>query len=275
MKQAPNIKVQPVKRPSEESKLAPFVLSPEELQKLQEARKKLDLYNVYSSSYLKYYKNHLENEVAILKKNFPGVDFDILARVKSQYSYREKIKSKGESLDIFADKIILKSVNGKTDETLLQEYSYKIQDFLVAYNKSITEIRRKRKDYIKNPKANNYSSLHITRTIHTLDDDENPIEFNVETQIKTFRMRETEKDGKASHFNAYKTTRTCFLTYISTPESAEYYLPKYMHFVFDKSTRSDKLVVDSFDERFRYFFHQSYEDFLEFKKDDLSQDEHP
>lgn len=275
MKQAPNIKVQPVKRPSEESKLAPFVLSPEELQKLQEARKKLDLYNVYSSNYLKYYKNHLENEVAILKKIFPGVDFDILARVKSQYSYREKIKSKGEALDIFADKIILKSVNGKTDETLLQEYSYKIQDFLVTYNKSITEIRRKRKDYIKNPKANNYSSLHITRTIHTLDDDENPIEFNVETQIKTFRMRETEKDGKASHFNAYKTTRTCFLTYISTPESAEYYLPKYMHFVFDKSTRSDKLVVDSFDERFRYFFHQSYEDFLEFQKDDLSQDEHP
>lgn len=275
MKQAPNIKVQPVKRPSEESKLAPFVLSPEELQKLQEARKKLDLYNVYSSNYLKYYKNHLENEVAILKKNFPGVDFDILARVKSQYSYREKIKSKGEALDIFADKIILKSVNGKTDESLLQEYSYKIQDFLVTYNKSITEIRRKRKDYIKNPKANNYSSLHITRTIHTLDDDENPIEFNVETQIKTFRMRETEKDGKASHFNAYKTTRTCFLTYISTPESAEYYLPKYMHFVFDKSTRSDKLVVDSFDERFRYFFHQSYEDFLEFQKDDLSQDEHP
>ena len=275
MKQAPNIKVQPVKRPSEESKLAPFVLSPEELQKLQEARKKLDLYNVYSSSYLKYYKNHLENEVAILKKNFPGVDFDILARVKSQYSYREKIKSKGEALDIFADKIILKSVNGKTNETLLQEYSYKIQDFLVTYNKSITEIRRKRKDYIKNPKANNYSSLHITRTIHTLDDDENPIEFNVETQIKTFRMRETEKDGKASHFNAYKTTRTCFLNYISTPESAEYYLPKYMHFVFDKSTRSDKLVVDSFDERFRYFFHQRYEDFLEFQKDDLSQDEHP
>lgn len=275
MKQAPNIKVQPVKRPSEESKLAPFVLSPEELQKLQEARKKLDLYNVYSSNYLKYYKNHLENEVAILKKNFPGVDFDILARVKSQYSYREKIKSKGEALDIFADKIILKSVNGKTDESLLQEYSYKIQDFLVTYNKSITEIRRKRKDYIKTPKPNNYSSLHITRTIHTLDDEENPIEFNVETQIKTFRMRETEKDGKASHFNAYKTTRTCFLTYISTPESAEYYLPKYMHFVFDKSTRSDKLVVDSFDERFRYFFHQSYEDFLEFQKDDLSQDEHP
>lgn len=275
MKQAPNIKVQPVKRPSEESKLAPFVLSPEELQKLQEARKKLDLYNVYSSNYLKYYKNHLENEVAILKKIFPGVDFDILARVKSQYSYREKIKSKGEALDIFADKIILKSVNGKTDESLLQEYSYKIQDFLVTYNKSITEIRRKRKDYIKTPKPNNYSSLHITRTIHTLDDDENPIEFNVETQIKTFRMRETEKDGKASHFNAYKTTRTCFLTYISTPESAEYYLPKYMHFVFDKSTRSDKLVVDSFDERFRYFFHQSYEDFLEFQKDDLSQDEHP
>lgn len=275
MKQAPNIKVQPVKRPSEESKLAPFVLSPEELQKLQEARKKLDLYNVYSSSYLKYYKNHLENEVAVLKKNFPGVDFDILARVKSQYSYREKIKSKGESLDIFADKIILKSVNGKTDESLLQEYSYKIQDFLVTYNKSITEIRRKRKDYIKTPKPNNYSSLHITRTIHTLDDEENPIEFNVETQIKTFRMRETEKDGKASHFNAYKTTRTCFLNYISTSESAEYYLPKYMHFVFDKSTRSDKLVVDSFDERFRYFFHQSYEDFLEFQKDDLSQDEHP
>lgn len=275
MKQAPNINFQPVKRTSEESKLAPFALSPEEIQKLQETQKKLDLYNVYLSNYLKYYKKHLENEVAILKKTFPGIDFDILARVKSQYSYREKIKSKDEALDIFADKIIIKSVNGRTEESILQEYAYKMQDFLLTYNSSITEIKRKRKDYIKTPKSNNYSSLHITRTIHTLDDDKNPIAFNVETQIKTFRMRETEKNGEASHFKAYKTTRTCFLNYISTPSSAEYYLPKYMHLVFDKATRSDKLVLDSFEERFKYFFHQSYEDFLELKKGDLSQDEHP
>ena len=37
----------------------------------------------------------------------------------------------------------------------------------------------------------------------------------------------------------------------------------------------DKLVLDSFDERFKYFFHESYEDFLLSQKQALSQDEHP
>lgn len=252
-----------------------FILSAEERKELDEKQRKLFLYNIYLSKYFKYYKKHLEKEFAIFKKAFPNVDFDILARIKSNHSYKEKIEKKGEVLDIFADKIIIKSVYGKTDENLLIDYAYKIEDFLLNYNKSINDIPRKRKDYIKNPKANNYSSLHITRVIHTIDEDENPIEFNVETQIKTFRMREVEKDGDASHSKSYKASREIFLKNISSPASAEYYMPKYMHFVFDKTSRTDKLVLDSFDERFKYFFHESYEDFLLSQKQALSQDEHP
>ena len=261
--------------PAQRIGLAQFILSPEQRTALDNRNNLIRLYDTYKNDYLKYYIQNLEAENASLKAAFKNVDFYIMSRVKSKHNYIEKLDKKGEALDIFGDKIIILAVDGKTDEDLLIQKAYEMENFLVTHTPNITELSRKRKDYIKTPKPNNYSSLHITRTIHTLDDEENPIEFNVETQIKTFRMRETEKDGKASHFNAYKTTRTCFLTYISTPESAEYYLPKYMHFVFDKSTRSDKLVVDSFDERFRYFFHQSYEDFLEFQKDDLSQDEHP
>ncbi len=251
-----------------------FILSAKERKELDEKQKKLFLYNIYLSRYFKYYKRHLEKELAILKEAFPNVDFDILARIKSNHSYKEKIQTKGEALDIFADKIIIKSVDGKTDENLLIEYAYKIEDFLLNYNKSINDIPRKRKDYIKNPKANNYSSLHITRVIHAIDDDDKPIEFYAETQIKTFRMREVEKDGEASHSKAYKASRELFLKNISSPASAEYYMPKYMHFVFDKTSRIDKLVLDSFDERFKYFFHESYEDFLLSQKQALSQDEY-
>lgn len=251
-----------------------FILSSQERKELEEKQKKIFLYNIYLSKYLRYYKSHLEKELDILKRTFPNVDFDILSRVKSNHSYKEKLEKKGEALDIFADKIIIKSVDGHTNENLLIQYAYKIENFLLNYDDSITEIPRKRKDYIKNPKANNYSSLHITRTIHTTNNYGQPIKFNAETQIKTFRMREVEKDGEASHSKAYKASRELFLKNISSPASAEYYMPKYMHFVFDKTSRTDKLVLDSFDERFRYFFHESYEDFLLSQKQALSQDEH-
>lgn len=231
---------------------------------LAQKQQLLNLYDVYKNNYFKFYVQNLEEENAILKQAFSNVDFYILSRVKSKHNYKEKIEQKGDAFDIFGDKIIILSANGKTDESSLIKTAYEMERFLVSYNPNITEIHEKRKDYIACPKDNGYSSLHITRTVYV--EDEN-IAFNHETQIKTFRMRETEKDGTASHSTVYKANRGICLNNISSPKSAEYFLPLYMHFEFDKRTRKDKLVIDSFENRFRYYFHEDYEEFLKQRND--------
>lgn len=253
-----------IDKSSTNSGLNDFVLSPSKKKNLEQKQQLLNLYDLYKNNYFRYYVQNLEEENSSLKKAFPNVDFYILSRVKSKHNYKEKLEQKGEALDIFGDKIILLSVDGKTDESSLIDTAYDIEKFLVTYKPNITEIPRKRKDYIAHPKSNGYSSLHITRTVHLEDKD---ISFNHETQIKTFRMRETEKDGSASHSTVYKANRGFYLNNIDSPESAEYFLPLYMHFEFDKKSRTDKLVVDSFDSRFRYYFHENYEDFTSQKNE--------
>ncbi len=246
------------KTPSTNVGLLGFVLSPEQKEELEKRQKLLALYDTYKNQYFQFYIQNLEEENSALKHTFPNVDFYILSRMKSKHNYEEKIQKKGEALDIFGDKIIILSADGKTDEDSLIAVAYDIENFLVTYKPNITEISRKRKDYIARPKPNGYSSLHITRTVHLGDGNT----FDHETQIKTFRMRETEKSGPASHSSVYKANRKFFLNNIDSPESAEYFLPKYMHFEFDRKSRTDKLVMDSFENRFRYYFGQEYEDFM-------------
>lgn len=82
-----------------------------------------------------------------------------------------------------------------------------MENFLVTHNPNITELSRKRKDYIAEPKINGYSSLHTTRIVHIPDKD---IKFYRETQIKTFRMRETEKMAQLVILRYIKTIGTYF-----------------------------------------------------------------
>lgn len=234
-------------------------LTPKQQEKLKKRQKIIALYDRYKKVYLKYYVAILEQENEALKNAFPNVEFTIMSRVKSKNNYMDKLSRKGRVQDIFGDKIIILSADGKTDEETLSSVAYKIEDFLTTYNPNIRELPERRKDYIAHPKDNGYSSLHLTRVVRI---PEERFAFYRETQIKTFRMRETEKSGSAGHSTVYKSNRNYFLNRIINPESAEYFLPLYMHFEFDKQSRMEKLVPDSFENRFRYYFGQDYEDFL-------------
>ena len=236
-----------------------ITLSPKQQEELKKRQKLLALYDRYKQVYLKYYVTILEKENEALREAFPGVEFTIMSRVKSKHNYTDKLSRKGRVQDIFGDKIIILSADGKTDEETLTSVAYQIEEFLTTYNPNITELPERRKDYIAHPKANGYSSLHLTRVVRI---PEERFAFYRETQIKTFRMRETEKTGSAGHSTVYKSNRHYFLNRIVNPESAEYFLPLYMHFEFDKQSRSEKLVPDSFENRFRYYFGQDYESFL-------------
>lgn len=242
--------------------LAQYILSPEQKAALENKNHLIQLYNTYKNDYLNYYIENIEAENTSLQTAFKNVDFYIMSRVKSKHNYIEKLSRKGEALDIFGDKIIILSVDGKTDEDLLIHKTYEMEHFLVTHDPNAVELSRKRKDYIAKPKKNGYSSLHITRMVHVPDKD---IKFHRETQIKTFRMRETEKTGSAGHSSVYKNNRDLFLQKIHNKNSAEFFLPKYMHFEFDKKSRSDKLVQDSFEANFKYYFGLTFDEFMQMR----------
>ena len=242
--------------------LAQFVLSPEHRAALENRSNLIRLYDTYTNDYLKYYMKNVEAENTSLHTAFKNVDFYIMSRVKSKHNYIEKLDKKGEALDIFGDKIIILAVDGKTDEDLLIQKAYEMENFLVTHNPNITELSRKRKDYIAEPKINGYSSLHTTRIVHVPDKD---IKFYRETQIKTFRMRETEKNGTAGHSSVYKNNRDLFLEKIESVNSAMFFLPQYMHFEFDKNSRKDILVLDSFESNFKYYFGINFDDFMQMR----------
>lgn len=247
--------------PNSHSKLGliNFILTPEQRKVLQTKNYLVKLYDTYKFNYLKSYIKHLEEEDKLLQEHFPNVDFYRKARVKSKNNYIEKLRQKGEALDIFADKIIIVAVDGKTDEDLLVNTAYKMQTFLTTYSPNVQEIARKRKDYISVPKENGYASLHMTRTIYVEEDD---VAFNHETQVKTFRMREVEKNGSAGHASVYKSNRDALLAKINNKISAEYFLPQYMHFEFDRTLRKNKIVLDTFDSNFKYYFGINFDDFM-------------
>lgn len=246
--------------PAQKLGLAEFILSSEQRSALENRSKLVNLHNTYVKDYLKYYIQSLEAENERLQTAFKGVDFYIMARIKSKNNYLEKLDRKGEALDIFGDKIIILAVDGKTDEELLIKKAYEMEKFLITHDPNITELPRKRKDYIAKPKKNGYSSLHTTRIVHVPAED---ISFYRETQIKTFRMRETEKNGTAGHSSVYKNNRDLFLKRIKNINSAKFFLPQYMHFEFDKKTRTDHVVLDSFEANFRYYFGINFDEFMQ------------
>lgn len=222
--------------------------------------KKNQLYRLYSDwveKYKEYYKYHLIQEYLDLKTEFPDIDFSIEARIKSEYSYRDKVDRKisegntGRVYDIFACKITINSVNGQTDENLLIDACYKFEDFLNNKSRDSITIPNKSKDYIKSPKPNGYKSIHLNRI--TQGGEHMDQSFFSETQIKTFRMRQHEKTGEASHSQSYK-SRTPLLNYIHSREQAEFYLPRYLLFVHNTKGNFLAVMEKGLDERFEYFF---------------------
>lgn len=166
----------------------------------------------YTRRYRDLYKKHFLDEFLELKMAFPEIDFDYSGRFKSKESMTEKVYRKireehksGNIYDNFANKIIIYSVNGNTDEDILRNACIEISNFLVTYHSEISseyfeELRDKRKDYITNPKENGYQAIHLIRRHKNNSEPE----FLSETQIRTFRMEEHQKFGSSSHANSYK-----------------------------------------------------------------------
>ena len=117
-----------------------------------------------------------------------GIDARVLGRPKSIYSIWNKIHSKGVSFedifDLFAIRIIVNEVAAKEKLTCWQVYS-----IVTDYYKPIPE---RLKDWITNPKANGYESLHTTVI--------GPEGRFVEVQIRTERMDEIAERGFAAHW---------------------------------------------------------------------------
>ena len=224
------------------------------------------VYKIYIDNYLGYYKSHVMKEYLELKRTFPDINFDIEVRVKSEYSYKEKVDRKlaqgytGRIYDIFGSKIIVNSVNEQTDEDLLIDACYRIEEFI--NNKAISSmtIPNKSTDYIANPKDNGYQSIHLKRYIQIPNDPNG--NFLTETQIKTFRMKEHEEYGPSSHRLSYK-SRTPLLANIHDRGQAEYYLPHYFKFIHN--TRSHYITISEkpFEERFRNFFNIDFNEYME------------
>lgn len=243
-----------------------YRLSNEEKSLLQKKYILYEVYPFYLANYLNSYKIHVMQEYLALKREFPDIDFGVELRVKSEYSYREKVDRKlsegytGRIYDIFGSKIIVNSVDGKTDEKSLIDGCYRIKEYFDTKSKDSISIPNKSTDYIANKKPNGYQALHLKRYIQIPGNPNS--NFLAETQIKTFRMREHEEFGESSHSRNYK-SRTPFLKNIHNKDQAEFYLPHYLRLVHD--TRNHYLTVKekSFKERFEYFFDISFEDFME------------
>ncbi len=199
--------------------------------KQKRKEKLLQIINYYQSEELKkeYKEDFLEDFVS-LKQEFPNIDFDFSGRFKSFPSCLEKMHRKirqggsGNSYDFFASKIVIYSIDGKTEEEELIKACYQMRDFLASYRSTTPEFLRKRKDYIQKPKTKKqkpqktvkaksnirkkyvasqkiteqiiYQALHLTR-IHQK-------KFASEVQIRTFRMEEAQQYGASSHDKIYK-----------------------------------------------------------------------
>ena len=117
-----------------------------------------------------------------------NIYFTINSRIKTIYSIYEKI-NRGKTIDNIYDILAIRIVVDNVDDC------YNVLDKLLN---SFEQIPGRFKDYILNPKDNNYQSLHIT-----LKDSNNRI---FEVQIRTKSMDINAKIGTADHekYKIYK-----------------------------------------------------------------------
>ena len=128
------------------------------------------------NSYLSQIKDDISELLAKEK-----IYFTINSRVKTIYSIYEKI-NRGKTINTIYDILAIRIVVNNVDDC------YNVLDKLLN---SFEQIPGRFKDYILNPKDNNYQSLHIT-----LKDSNNRI---FEVQIRTKKMDINAKTGTANH----------------------------------------------------------------------------
>lgn len=110
---------------------------------------------------------------------------------------QEKNNSKNPIRDLIGYRIIVDSYDTSIEENFLTGFIYDFADFSKAFFDSIGFDVLESKDYIKNPKGNNYQSYHFRVEI---------LESLTEIQLRTFRMHENAESGSAAHDTVYKNT---------------------------------------------------------------------
>ncbi len=126
------------------------------------------------------------------KIRLEGIKVYVKQRTKSAYSIWKKMQKQNipfeKVRDILAVRIIIDTP--KNDLELEKELCWKVYSIVTAlYEPDVTRMR----DWISNPKANGYESLHTT--VSYMED-----QF-VEVQIRTKRMDDVAENGDAAHWS--------------------------------------------------------------------------
>lgn len=173
-------------------------------------------YDLYNTLYKDKILEQFMQERKFLQERFPNVVFNTKVRQKSKFSYEDKIIERmqlNESLDekhqksyllrdVIAGRHIVSYIDDNNDTEVLNKLCFDFEKALIKFreeekNKDNFDIVL-RKDYITNPKANGYQSIHLIN-----QDTQNP-DCTYETQIRTFDMEEQSKtDEKIAH-DTYK-----------------------------------------------------------------------
>lgn len=112
-----------------------------------------------------------------------GVEAMVTGRPKHYYSIHQKMKTKGHSFDEINDILAVRVMVEEESEC------YTVLGHILSLWSSMTG---RFKDYIKNPKNNNYQSLHLTVY--------GPGNLPLEVQIRTYKMHEEAEYGVAAHW---------------------------------------------------------------------------
>ena len=128
-----------------------------------------------------------------LKLSEAGIKYKLKVRTKSAYSIYKKMEKQGVDFDgvfdVFAIRFIIDCEN---DPSVEKDLCWKVYSYVTEeYEPDTNRLR----DWISQPKANGYESLHIT--VHNREGNA------LEVQIRTKRMDDMAENGVASHW-AYK-----------------------------------------------------------------------
>lgn len=207
---------------------------------------------VYLRDFKECYFAHLRREFNLLHTVFPSADIVPEARIKSQKSYYDKaVKVSNYSdatkniYDIFANRYVIKSINGSSEETDLIPVLYLIRDFLSYAFPDIRNVATRQKDYISHPKDSTYQALHITR-LHVGDGN-----YFSETQLQSGFMNYIAQSGSASHSATYKER---------VPGQAS--VPIILDYVIDNHGFCVEVKEKSFEQCFEEFFNIPFDESL-------------
>lgn len=148
--------------------------------------------------YLKQYqKNLLKKNPKAEKGNFVFTDEHFEYAHEYLEATQKRLLESITSKDSIGYRIIVNNYNHSRDEAVLTETVYVIFALCKEFFKSRGYEIIKYKDYIENPKENQYQSLHFVVIINGIP---------VEIQIRTAGMHRVAEEGTASYHDVYKDT---------------------------------------------------------------------